>query len=68
MLSNILSKGLKSQNEEIADTSLEQHSTVDHHFLGRSAENEPEEQQIQPKSQWGTQHGIPEEDGCEQHF
>ena len=38
---------------------MEQHSTVDHHFLRSPAENKPEKKEVQPKSKRGTQQRIP---------
>jgi hypothetical protein len=67
MLSDILSNTFNRQNQAIKDAGLEQDSTMDHHFLGCSPENEPNEQEIEEEAQWGTKQGIAEEHSVGQH-
>ena len=59
--------GLLGQKQAVEQTSLEQHSTVHHHFLWRTVQNQPEEQQIEHEAQRGTQERVPEEEIREKH-
>ena len=40
---------------------------MNRHLLGRSAENEPNEQEIEEETKWGTQQGIQEQHSVGQH-